>query len=231
MENIIPGVYRIRGGYVSAYVIDGDEGVTLVDTLLPKREELIQKSLAEIGRSLADVTAIVLTHSHADHAGSAAAVEKASGALVYASAKDAPAVRGDEKPPLPPVMDRFPLPLLKPIMRLGPAPAPVVVDHLIGEGGTSRLPEELRAIDTPGHTPGHTSFLLDREGGLLVVGDAAVAKNGEIRRGYFNRPEATIDASLRHIAELDFDKAVFGHSDPIHAAAAGAFRRFVASMG
>lgn len=82
MESIISGVYRIRSGYVSAYVIDGDEGVTLVDTLLPKREELIEESLSEIGRSLADLAAIVLTHSHADHAGSAAAVEKASGPRV-----------------------------------------------------------------------------------------------------------------------------------------------------
>jgi hypothetical protein len=51
MEAIIAGVYRISSGYVSAYVIDGDEGVTLVDTLVPKRESLIAGGLAEIGRS------------------------------------------------------------------------------------------------------------------------------------------------------------------------------------
>ncbi len=228
MDTIIPGVHRIPGGYVNAYLIDGDEGVTLVDTLLPKKEGTITKALAEIGRSLSDVSAIVLTHSHADHTGSAAAVKEASGAAVYASTGDVAAVRGEEKPPLPPMAERFPF--LKPIMRLLPAPAPVVVEHVIGEGADARLPEDLRVIDTPGHTPGHVSYLLDREGGLLFVGDAAVAKKGEITRGWMNRAEPTFDASLRHIAEFDFARAVFGHAAPIQSSAAQAFKRFAATL-
>jgi len=229
VDTIISGVHRISAGYVSAYMIDGDEGVTFVDTLLPKREHLITKALAEIGRSISDVSAIVLTHSHDDHVGSAAAVKDASGAAVYASAGDVAAVRGEVKPPLPPVADRFPF--LKPIMRLFPAHPPVAVEHIIGEEVEGRLPEDLRVIDTPGHTPGHVSFLLDRDGGLLIVGDAAVAKKGAINRGWMNRAEPTFDASLRHIAEFDFEKAVFGHAAPIQSGAAAAFRRFVASIG
>lgn len=229
MESIIGGVYRIRGGYVSAYLIDGDEGVTLVDTLLPRGEKRIAETLAGIGRSMSDLSAIVLTHSHTDHAGSAAAVKAASGASVYASEGDAPAIRGDEKPPVPPLADR--LPFLRPVMARFPGPPPVAVEHLIGETVDGRLPGDLRAIATPGHTPGHLSFLLDRDGGLLIVGDAAVAKNGEIRRGYFNRAEPTIDASLRHLAELDFEVAVFGHSGPLRAGASAAFRRFASSLG
>lgn len=228
MDSIISGVYRISFG-VSAYVVDGDEGVTLIDTLVAKREPLITRALSEIGRSISDVSAIVLTHGHADHVGSAAAVKEASGAAVYASAGDVAAVRGEVRPPLPPVFDR--VPFLKPILRLFPAHPPVAVEHIIGEGVEGRLPEDLRVIDTPGHTPGHVSFLLDREGGLLIVGDAAVAKQGEVRRGSFNRGEPTVDASLRHIAEFDFERAVFGHAAPIQSGAAAAFRRFVASIG
>lgn len=228
MDNIISGVYRISGGYVSAYVIDGDEGVTLVDTLVPKKEGVIADALAGIGRSISDISAIVLTHSHTDHAGSAAAVKEASGAAVYASAGDAAAVRGEERTPPPPMADRFPF--LKPIMRLLPAPAPVVVEHVIGEGIEGRLPEDLKVIDTPGHTPGHVSFLLEREGGLLFVGDAAMAKKGEIKRGWMNRGEPTIDASLRHIAEYDFERAVFGHAAPMQSGASAAFKRLAAGL-
>ena len=229
METIIRGVYRLSAGYVSAYVIDGDEGVTLVDTLLPNKEQAVADALGQIGRSLEDVSAVLLTHSHADHAGSAAAVKAASGADVYASTGDVAAVRGQEKPSLPPVAER--LSILKPLMRLLPAPAPVEVEHVIGEGIGARLPENLQVIDTPGHTPGHVSYLLDRQGGLLVVGDAAVSKRGKVARGYMNRAEATFDASLRHIAEFEFERAVFGHADPIRSDAADAFRDFVASMG
>lgn len=229
MDTIISGVHRISGGYVNAYMIDGDDGVTLIDTLLPKREHVIAGALAEIGRSISDVSAIVLTHSHDDHVGSAAAVKDASGAAVYASAGDVAAVRGEVKPPPPTVADR--VPFFKPIMRLFPVHPPVAVEHIIGEGVSDRLPEDLRVIDTPGHTPGHVSFLLDREGGLLIVGDAAVAKKGEVRRGWMNRAEPVFDASLQHIAEFDFERAVFGHSAPIRSGAATAFRRFVSSMG
>jgi glyoxylase-like metal-dependent hydrolase (beta-lactamase superfamily II) len=229
MDTIISGVHRVSGGYVNSYIVDGDEGVTLVDTLLPKKEGTIAKALAEIGRTLQDVSAIVLTHAHADHSGSAAAIQAISEAEVYVSAGDASAVRGEERPPPPPMADRFPF--LKPIMRLFPAPAPVIVEHVIGEGIGGRLPSDLQVVDTPGHTPGHVSFLLERDGGLLFVGDAAVAKKGEVKRGWMNRAEPTFDASLSHIAELDFERAVFGHAAPLQSGAAAAFRRFVDSIG
>lgn len=227
METIASGVHWVSGGYVNSYVIDGDEGVTLIDTLLPKKEGTVISALGEIGRSIDDVVAIVLTHSHADHAGSAAALKQASGARLYASPADAPAIRGDAKPPHPPMMDR--VPFLKPVMGLLPAPPAVAVDELVSEGMEGRLPADLKAIDTPGHTPGHTSYLLEREGGILFVGDAAAAKKGEISRGWFNRKRDDIDASIRRLAESDFTGACFGHSRPLDADAATAFRRFVDS--
>lgn len=229
MDKIISGVHLVSAGYVNSYIIDGDEGVTLVDTLLPNKAGRIQEVLAAIGRSLTDVSAIVLTHSHADHSGGAAAVKSASGATVYASSADAAAIRGEIRPPPPPVADRFSF--LKAIMRRLPAAPPVAVEHVIGEGLGGGLPEDLRVIDTPGHTPGHVSYLLERDGGLLFVGDAAMAKKGEVKRGFMNREEETFDASLRHIAEYDFEQAVFGHAAPLRSGAAAAFRRFAEAMG
>lgn len=226
MDTIAPGIHWISGGYVNSYVVDGDEGVTLIDTLVPKKEDVVVAALGKIGRSISDVTAIVLTHSHADHAGSAAALKTQSGARLYASEADAPAIRGDTKPPNPPMMDR--VPFLKPVLGLMPSPPAVEVDELVAEGMTG-LPADLRAIDTPGHTPGHTSFLLDRQRGILFVGDAAAHKKGTVSRGWFNRKRDDIDASIRHLAEVEFTMACFGHSKPLRDGAAAAFRRFVES--
>ncbi len=94
-----------------------------------------------------------------------------------------------------------------------------------------KLPGDLRAIDTPGHTPGHMSFVLDRDTGVVFVGDAAkTTRDGRVIRGYFNRSTPLVDGSLRHLAEHDFDVAVFGHSPPIKSNASAAFRQFTESL-
>lgn len=230
IEFLVDGVYAIgtRGGG-DAYIVDGDEGVTLVDTLVPGREGAIAESLKEIGRDLDDVSAILLTHSHMDHTGSAAAIKSVSKAAVYASEADTSAIQGVVKPPDPPAPWYY-----RPMFWLTvffPDAPPVVVDHRVSEDANELLPGDLRAIDTPGHTPGHTSYLLDRDGGLLLVGDAAWStKDGGVKRGYVNRSTPEVDGSLSHLAEFEFEMAAFCHAKPIRTQASAAFRRFAESL-
>jgi glyoxylase-like metal-dependent hydrolase (beta-lactamase superfamily II) len=228
MDRIAPGVYQVTKG-VNAFIVDGDAGVTLIDSGLPKRHSAIIDGLKAMGRSIEDVVSIVLTHSHVDHAGGAAALKEASNAVVIASAIDTPAIQGETKPPPPPVLDR--LPFLKPLFRLLPDARPCAVDELLeGSGSVARVPD-LSVVETPGHTPGHISLLLDRAGGVLFVGDAALSsKRGAVTRGWMNRSTPTFDASLRLLSELNFSIACFGHSSPIRADAAGAFRTLAAKL-
>ena len=223
MERVASGVYQVSKG-VNAFIIDGDEGVVLVDTGLPNRQGTIVESLADLGRSAKDVTAILLTHGHIDHLGGAAALQSASGASVYASQIDAPIAQGDRRPPPPPVIER--MPILPSLVNLLPSAAPVSVDHFVTEGTSDGLPSDISVIDSPGHTAGHVSYLLDRAGGVLFVGDAAVGSHGKVKRGWFNRKTASIDASIRHLGTTEFDIACFGHSNAIYGYASVAFQRF-----
>ncbi len=229
MDRVVDGVYQVKKGF-RAFVIDGDEGLTLIDTGLPKRASVFVEGIQSIGRSISDIRAILLTHSHADHAGSAAQLKRDSGAELYCSAADTPAVQGAEKEPTPPVLDRTPLQILKPLMALMPNPEPAPVDHQIQVGEGQALPEDLVAYASRGHTPGHTSYRLERAGGILFVGDAVLHKGGTINRGWFNRPTPDIDQSARALAALEFEVACFGHADPIPKGASAAFKAYAAKL-
>lgn len=226
MEQIAAGIHQVSKG-VNAFIIDGDEGVVLIDTGLPRRHGAIIDGIGSIGRTPDDIRVIVITHGHADHTGGAAALKRASGASLIASEIDAPIVRGDRTASAPPILD---FPILRGLVRLVPEAEGSVVDHAVTQGPVPGV-SDLTVVATPGHTEGHISLLLDRDGGVLFAGDSALAtRSGGIQRGFMNRKTATFDSSLRTMAGLDFEIACFGHSSAITGGAAGAFRAFVGSI-
>jgi glyoxylase-like metal-dependent hydrolase (beta-lactamase superfamily II) len=223
METIAPGVHQVAVGS-NAFVVDGDEGVTLIDTGLPKREGSIAALLDEIGRNPSDVGAILITHAHVDHGGGAAALKALTGSTVFASEVDAPALEGRVKPP-PPPMGRY----VAFLFNLLPGMDPVVVDRYVEQGSADGLPEGFCVIETPGHTSGHVCYRLDREGGIVFAGDVAVAKKGEIQKGFFNAfGGKSIVTAIEHLSTFEFEIACFGHSGPLTGGASAAFARFSA---
>lgn len=226
MDLITDGIYQISVGS-NSFIVDGDDGLLLVDSGLPGREDQIEEALSSIGRRTDDIRALLVTHAHVDHIGGGAALAAGHDVEVVVSAGDAPVVRG-ERPTSPP--PRLDFPGLRLVIRLLPThdPMPVTLE-LTGPGPIPGF-EEVMAIPTPGHTAGHVAYLLDRAGGVLFAGDAAVGSRRRVKRGFMNRRTATIDASIRTLAARDFEIACFGHSGPIVGGASGAFRRFVEGL-
>src|SRR3989304_3298084 len=97
LEEIFPFIYGLRMGYVNAFLIAEEEGLTLIDSGLPKRKETILRALRQRGRQPQDLKHIAITHHHVDHTGNLAALAEATGARAYVHPLDAPIVRG-EKP-------------------------------------------------------------------------------------------------------------------------------------
>jgi glyoxylase-like metal-dependent hydrolase (beta-lactamase superfamily II) len=89
----------------------------------------------------------------------------------------------------------------------------------------------LRVIATPGHTPGHVC-VFDPAGSLLILGDA-MNNTGNKLDG--PNPQYTADMAQAHqsvkkLAKLTFQRAVFGHGDPIDKGASQAIGKLAAIL-
>lgn len=51
------------------YLIEDDEGLTMVDSGLPGHWELLQAGLERIGFELTDIEAVIITHANPEHIG------------------------------------------------------------------------------------------------------------------------------------------------------------------
>ena len=234
-EEVLPGVYaiKIRMGYVNAFLLRGEDGLTLIDSGLPGQVRTLLSAVERIGRKPADLRHIAVTHHHVDHTGSLANLVQATQAKVYVHPLDAPIVKGERPVPGPnpaSLLGKIMWPALK---RFTPRQlAPIAIDHEVQDGEELPLADGLKAVHTPGHTAGHVSYLRPGDGGVLFVGDAAGHLLGRLGppAGMFTEDMVQVRASLRKIAGLEFDAACFGHGSVLKGKASAAFRRYVEKM-
>lgn len=222
MLQIADGVFEIAVGFVHVHLVLTDDGVVLVDTGLPGKAGKIEQALHEAERKLGDVRTILLTHWHADHVGSVAALRRGSGARTVAHAIDAPVITGEALMPL----TKLQRGLAKFVTG---NPEPVPVDEVLSADGPVSAPG-FSAVHTPGHTAGHLSYLLDRADGILFVGDAAGGAGTKVRHTprLMTADVAAARSSVAKLAGLSFDVAVFGHGKAVTGRAVDKFRDLAA---
>src|SRR5215475_5766087 len=90
MQRVIKGVHVIAMGMANAFLIDSDEGLTLIDAGYPDKEAAVFGGIREIGRSTGQLKHLIFTHGHPDHIGSAAAIVRKTGARTYMHPLDMP---------------------------------------------------------------------------------------------------------------------------------------------
>lgn len=81
-------VVTVSWGFTNVHAVVGDEGVILVDTHYPRKGDRILKRLEKAGVEPDDIRAIVVTHAHADHAGSATELSDALDVPILAGQLD-----------------------------------------------------------------------------------------------------------------------------------------------
>ncbi len=138
------------GGGLSSVLITSTDGHVLIDGGLPQSAPAIAANIRKLGFRIEDVKLLLNSHTHYDHAGGLAALQRASGAAVAASPA---AKRALEKGGPTPDDPQF---------AFGPVHndyAAVSRVRAVRDGETVNVgPISLKAHFTPGHTPGGTSW-------------------------------------------------------------------------
>jgi glyoxylase-like metal-dependent hydrolase (beta-lactamase superfamily II) len=153
-----------RAGFVNVYLVEEDDGLTLVDTAIGGAA----KSIAAAAQGLdKPIVRIALTHAHGDHIGSLDALhELLPDAEVLISARDARLLKKDLS------LDEGEHGKIK-----GSLPgAKTEPTRTVGDGDTIG---SLQVVATPGHTPGHLAFLDPRDG-TVYGGDVYTSWGGAI---------------------------------------------------
>ncbi len=188
---VAPGVHRIplplpSDGLraVNVYVLETAEGLTLVDGgwAIDASREVLERSLAAIDRTVADVRSFLVTHAHRDHYTQAVALRAETGARVTLGAAELPSLRAiragleQADPHVAQLRRAGAAELARQWGRLSDGSS---ADLTVWEDPDSWLAGDLRisvgdrtldALHTPGHTQGHYVFA-ETGAGLLFAGD------------------------------------------------------------
>ena len=206
------GIFPVRSPAVSCYLVRSETRVVLVDTGTSGNEKRVLRALQELGLRPEDVTLILLTHHHPDHAGSAAALRERLGAPVAAHPTDVPYIEAGGGP-TPQGFTRAGRAMSGAFKLLGPLvnQKPVPVDVELREGDDlSEFGISGRIYETPGHTMGSITVLL--ESGAALVGDAAVNFTSPNLPPIGENLQAT-RASYSKVKKLGAARLYSGHGD------------------
>ena len=204
---ILGNTWFVGTAGLTALLIETDEGLILVDAALPQSSMLIEANIRKLGFDPLNIKAILVSHAHFDHAGGINALQRLSGAAVYSSPDGADVLQSgllqEDDPQFLYGPENTSFPAIKNVTGIADG-------EFVTVGGVS-----VRAVHTPGHTPGGVSWTWESCAlGTcydIVYADSLTAVSAEGYR-YSDGPAANqMIESAGAIAELDCDVLLSPH--------------------
>jgi len=231
LEPVAAGLWSVRVPipksplrYVFAYVFETRCGPVVVDPGWNAEESyaVLVDALVEIGASVSALYGILVTHHHRDHSGLALRLASESGAYIGMHQADLEILRypmwfADRIVAGELAADGVPADIEAQIhaasLERFPPVVPVRAARSLRDGEMADLPGwHVRAIWTPGHTPGHLCFLVEgHDGPLLLTGDHVLPRitpNVGITSEKNRNPLRDYRASLLKVLSLAADSQV-----------------------
>lgn len=220
------GIHRIEEAHTNWYLVEEDGRLCVVDTGLPRSWQSLLDAVGRLGRTPADIDAVVLTHAHFDHMGFAHRAQTELNVPLLAHEAERPVVahpwRYDHERSRVPYL-RHPdfVRILAEMTAMGAlwvkgsdSPTPY------GSSDQLDVPGRPQVVFTPGHTHGHCSLhYADR--GAVIAGDAFVMLDPYTGRqgpcvvaGAATADSGQALRSLDSLATLDAGTALTGHGPP-----------------
>ena len=198
---IADGLFVIDGTNANVYVFKIGNKVFQVDSALKGQFDKI-RSFYESNGLKPDV--VLITHAHPDHIGELPKTVNLYSPKVYAHGLDLKVIRGEAKLP----SKSFLASVFSAFYRVAP-----VKDA----EDTANLTNEVTVIETPGHTPGSVSYMIELNGEKFIfVGDAAFEKDGRLYvNKRFSLDYLLAEESLKKIESLKPITVFPGHGKPV----------------
>lgn len=219
---IAPSIHRIgSNSIINAYLVAEGGEVTIVDAGLSGYYTDIVAELGAMGRTIADVRALVLTHGHGDHIGFAERLRTERSIPVWVHEADAALARGEVPNPAKgtgpvrfgPLIGFFWFSLLHGGLRTHSVKEVAVY----GDGATLDVPGSPRVILVPGHTPGSAALYVPAFDALFVGDALATYAVTTGRRGPqiapFTANQEQAKASLDRLDGVSAALVLPGHGD------------------
>jgi len=229
---IAKGLHRIGSDTVNSYLIVTADGVTIIDAGLPRYWKHLNRELAQLGKTLDDVRALILTHGDTDHIGFAGRLSREKGIAAY----------------LHPADDvRAHLEVKKPNSGWGPVKIGALAGFMwysatqgglkippagklqpVEDGQVLDVPGSPRIIHVPGHTPGSIAVHVPAVDALFI-GDTMTTRNvltgvtGPKPAPFTLEPKQAM-SSLARLGELDATWVLPGHGPAWNGGASEAVR-------
>jgi glyoxylase-like metal-dependent hydrolase (beta-lactamase superfamily II) len=233
ITQVAPGVHLVHGSDTNWIILTEGDAVTLVDTGYPGDREQLLESLAAVGHQPADVKAVLITHAHTDHIGSAEYFSHTYGAPVLMHQAEVPHARRDflHQVSIGGVLLNGWRPGVLPwavraVRSGGTSDVRIPRPEAFPGPGALDLPGHPVPVHTPGHTAGHCAYHLP-QAGILITGDALVsghptspADGPQLLLPMFHADGALALATLEVIEGTEAELLLPGHG-PVHRGPAG----------